>query len=230
MEHPLYQPNKGDNMSKEVDDPSQSGEGFFYTPKKVVLTGGPSAGKSTLLRTAIGKVKGIYRASEVATMLLSGGFPAPSEEHPWDEPWQRDLQVGIAGAQVPLEDIAIRRAIKEGKGTVLLDRGLLDGAAFLPGGVGELEEITGLDKDAMLGRYDVVLHLSSSAIHGAYDKASNPHRFEEADEALVREERTLEVWEDHPHRMILDDPDKQTRIEQGLRIISTLSYQENGGQ
>lgn len=228
MEHPLYQPNKGENMTKEVNDPSQHGEGFFYAPTMVALTGGPSAGKSTLLNKVTKQLDGVYQAPEIATILLSGGFPAPTEAHPWDEPWQRNFQETVASAQIPLERIAARRAMMEGKDSVVLDRGLLDGAAYLRGGVAELEEITGQDEETMLRRYDIVIHLSSSAVHGAYDKASNPHRFEEAEEAAKLEERTLTAWENHPVRIVLSDADKQTKVAKGLKIIQALGSRAKG--
>lgn len=188
----------------------------------LALTGGPSGGKSTLIRAVAEQVPEAYYAPEVATMLLSGGFPAPSLKHPWDESWQIDLQQGIAGTQLALENIARRRAIKEGKRLVIFDRGIIDGAAYLPNGIFDLESMTGLTEEEMLRRYNTVLHLASTAISGSYDKQSNPHRFEEAEEALKLEDMTLEAWQNHPSRIILKDADKQIKISKGLSYIKNL--------
>ena len=189
---------------------------------KIVLTGGPSGGKTTLQRAISEQIPEAYCAPEVATILLSGGFPAPTEQHPWEEAWQRSFQLAVATGQVALEHVTNRRAQHEGKRLTVYDRGLLDGAAYLPGGVRELEEITGQDEQAMLGNYDLVLHLTSSAVHSAYDKLSNPHRFEEAAAALELDQRIMTVWENHPNRIVLDQHDKADRVAQGLRIVRAL--------
>lgn len=189
---------------------------------KVALTGGPSGGKSTLQRAISEQIPEAYCAPETATMLLSGGFPVPTEQHPWEEAWQRDFQLAVAAGQIALENITRCRIRQEGKHLAVFDRGLLDGAAYLPGGIRELEEITGKSEQAMLDSYDLVLHLTSSAAHSTYDKHSNPHRFEEAATALELDCRVMEVWENHPSRVILNEPNKQERIAHGLQIVKTL--------
>jgi predicted ATPase len=189
---------------------------------KLILTGGPSGGKTTLQRAISEQIPEAYCAPEVATILLSGGFPAPTEQHPWEEKWQRSFQLAVAAGQVALESITNHRAQREGKRLTIYDRGLLDGAAYLPGGINELQEITGQDEQAMLSTYDTVLHLTTSAAHAAYDKHSNPHRFEEATAALELDQRVMTAWANHPNRIILNEHDKAERIANGLQIVRTL--------
>jgi predicted ATPase len=189
---------------------------------KIVLTGGPSGGKTTLQRAIFEQIPEAYCAPEVATVLLSGGFPAPTELHPWEEAWQRNFQLAVAAGQVALENITNQRAQQEGKLLAIYDRGLLDGASYLPGGIRELEEITGHDEHSMLSNYDSVLHLTTTAAHAAYDKQSNPHRFEESAAALELDQRIMTAWENHPNRIILDEPDKAERIAKGLLAVRTL--------
>lgn len=188
----------------------------------IVLTGGPSGGKSTLQRAIGEQLPEAYCAPEIATILLSGGFPAPNEKHPWEGAWQYNFQVAVAAGQFALENISYRRACHEGKHLIVFDRGLLDGASYLPGGVRELEEITGQSEQAMLSSYDFVLHLTTSAAHNAYDKHSNSHRFEEASAALELDRRIMDVWENHPNRIVLDERDKGERVSRGLQLIRTL--------
>lgn len=192
--------------------------------QKIVLTGGPSGGKSTLQRAIASRIPEAYCAPEVATLLLSGGYPAPNEAHPWTEAWQRTFQVSVAAVQQCIEQTSLNRAVREQKRLLVLDRGLLDGAAYLPKGVRELEKVTGESEQSMLRRYDLVLHLSSSAVYGAYDKQSNPYRLEEAAEAIRLENHTLAAWQNHPNRHIITG-NKDERIGQALGLIENLAKQ-----
>jgi predicted ATPase len=191
-------------------------------PHRIVLTGGPSGGKSTLQQAISEQIPEAYCAPEVATILLGGGFPAPSEQHPWDEAWQQDFQAAVAVGQKALEGISERRTSLEEKRLIIYDRGLLDGAAYLAGGISELEVITSQAESKMLRKYDTVLHLTTSAAHNAYDKQSNPYRFEEAAAALDLDRKIMTAWDNHPNRIVLDHQDKAERIEQGLHIVRSI--------
>jgi hypothetical protein len=161
-------------------------------------------------------------------MLLSGGFPAPPEG--FRREWQRSFQYAIAAGQIALEDVISSQAKRQKKKIVLFDRGILDGAAYILNdykghhqrNMRAFENIAKLSHDEMLGRYDTVLHLTSSAAHNRYDKTSNRHRFEEADEAVILEEKTLYAWEQHPNRIIIDDPEKADRVARGLTLIQGM--------
>lgn len=190
--------------------------------KKIVLTGGPSGGKSTLQQAIATQIEAAYCVPEFATILLSGGFPAPSDRHPWEDKWQRDFQVAVAIGQLALENISVRRAEKESKLLTVFDRGLLDGAAYLTEGVRELERITGQDEKTMLDSYDMVIHLTTTAAHNYYDKQSNPHRFEEAAEALALDQRLMKVWQNHPRHVVINNTQIQDRINEVLKIIKDL--------
>lgn len=179
---------------------------------RVVFTGGPSGGKSTALAHVPSMCSLYDTAPETATMLLSGGFPAPSETHPWTYAWQRSFQKAIAAGQVALEEVCALRAVDGGQYGILHDRGLPDGAAYLRGGMDELAELTNNEPAAMIGRYDLVIHLVSSAKQPrGYQKHTNQHRFEEASEAIRLDDKILEVWSDHPNRVIIDIEDRRER-------------------
>ncbi len=190
---------------------------------KIALTGGPAGGKSTLMRHINAGVTQAYTAPEVATILLGGGFPAPSEQHAWSYDWQRSFQTAVAASQLALEQISLQRAAAEQKRLIIYDRGLPDGASYLRGGMAELAELTNQAEEDMLARYDLVLHLPTTAAADQYQKDSNPHRFEQAEAALALDARLQEVWQDHPNRITLDIPDETERMTTALEIVRAMS-------
>jgi predicted ATPase len=180
--------------------------------EKIVLTGGPSGGKSTAIRHLETYHPEIATGPEVATMLLSGGFPAPTEEHPWSYRWQRGLQLAIGSTQLALEQILDERADCEYRPAIVYDRGLADGASYLRDGLDELGQLINLPAQDIVGRYGLVIHLVTSAKQSrGYKKDTNPNRFEEAEEAIRLDDRVQEVWASHPNRIVLDIEDTMAR-------------------
>jgi predicted ATPase len=176
------------------------------TLQKIVLTGGPCGGKSTAIRRLRDVGAQAMFVPEVATILFSGGYPAPDERNKWSYEWQRTFQSAVSMTQISIEDELGRRAKECGATALILDRGLLDGASYLQGGVRELESMTGMSEQEMLERYDAVLHLPTGALLEGeqYDTTSNPHRFEEAEEAIRLDGRIVKAWKNHPNRHTVD--------------------------
>ncbi len=189
--------------------------------KKIALTGGPAGGKSTALRHLEANFGDkLATTPEVATILLGGGFPTPTEEHPWTPQWQKSFQASIATIQIALEQITEQRAEQHNKRFIVCDRGLADGGAYLPGGLEELSEIVGQSTAQILGRYSLVIHLPTSATQTiGYQKHTNEHRMEQADEAIELETKTLAAWRDHPNRQIINIEDYTNRNQEITRII-----------
>ncbi len=104
---------------------------------KVVLTGGPCAGKTSCVR-AIRERFGeqIVTVPETATLVLGSGFPPPGHERipcPPDE-WIQAFQGTILSIQQEVEASFERLARNCGVRLLVCDRGVLDGAAYWPGG------------------------------------------------------------------------------------------------
>lgn len=209
--------------------PSSEDGGFFYTqnPKipQIVITGGPACGKTTGINRLKSKHEDITTISEASTQVLASGFPVPNSERPWTQTWQNALQLAIAGHQLGLELIAQEDAKKQKKRAILQDRGLLDGAAYLEGGLAELEGYTGTSTEEMLGRYHTVIFLGSLA---SYDKKNNPHRFEEEARALALSGKTLAAWQDHPR--LIELTGIAHRNEEIDEAISQILNNLDGGQ
>ena len=170
--------------------------------KKIVLTGGPCAGKSTVLAELVRRFGSrIVVVNEVATALFEAGFPPPN---PWTQEWQNALQAAIICGQYRFEAEAVAEAEKAGAEIVICDRGLLDGAAYLAGGVQEFCERFRLDEGSALAEYAAVVHLESLATLNPdlyLDLvATNPNRFEPLGMAQEREIGLRQAWAGHINR------------------------------
>jgi predicted ATPase len=177
--------------------------------KKVVLTGGPCSGKTTIHRALPEAFPGrVLVVPEVATLLLAGGFPVPGVHLPWSPEWQASLQSAVLPVQHALEDACVLQARHQGCDLVVCDRGVLDGAGYTPGGLSAFCRAHHLDPAAALRRYDAVLHLESLATADPeqYGKANNAVRFEPPAEARRVEEAIREAWADHPRRVLITGP------------------------
>src|SRR4051812_35381169 len=102
--------------------------------KRIVLTGGPCSGKTTVQRALSEEFHDeVVLVPEAATMLLDHGFPVPGKHLPWGQEWQATLQAAILPLQRALEDAYLLVAANRGSQLVVCDRGVLDGAAYTPG-------------------------------------------------------------------------------------------------
>lgn len=158
--------------------------------RKIVLTGGPASGKSTIIN--ILRNKGISVVPEVATLLLDNGFyPLPN---PWTPEWQIGLQEMITRAQVAIE-------MSRKEDLLVLDRGLYDGAAYLMKAGKRIDKAFKMIElwtdcsDTI--RYDKVIVLTTVAKdENLYNKlrATNPVRFESRKEALALQDLIEKAW------------------------------------
>ena len=93
---------------------------------------------------------------------------------------------------------------------VIFDRGLLDIPAYLPREAWlELLETLGFTEEYFAGRYDIVLHLVTTA-HGVEDvyevqKSNNPARLETAQQARELCDKVFDCWGLHPNVLKLEN-------------------------
>lgn len=160
-----------------------------HDTRRVVLTGGPGAGKTAVLElvraTACRHVRVL---PEAASIVFGGGFPRrdPSEE-------RRAAQRAIFHVQRELE--ALGEA--EGAAILLCDRGTLDGLAYWPGDPADLWAAVHSSLEAELQRYAAVIHLRTPTAGEGYNHG-NPIRTESAQAAALIDARIADVWSDHP--------------------------------
>lgn len=181
-----------------------------HPPKRIVLTGGPGAGKTAVLelmrKTLCEHVKAV---PEAAGVVFGGGFPRGDELEV-----RRAAQRAIYFIQRELETatLATNSAI------ALCDRGTIDGFAYWPG-PDDLWAALGTSHDAELARYDAVIHLRTPSLDGGYNR-QNPLRRESAAEAAAIDARIAEAWAGHPRRYEVGSmPDFLAKAARVVQIV-----------
>jgi predicted ATPase len=168
----------------------------FHTPRLIVLTGGPGAGKTAVLEVVQRELcEHVLVLPETASILFGGGFP----RHDTDS-GRRAAQRAIYRVQLELE----RMALEEQRAAVVLcDRGTVDGCAYWPGAPTSFWAEVGTTREAQLARYAAVIHLRTPPADGGYNH-QNPVRIETAEQAAEVDAKILEAWRGHPRRVVLE--------------------------
>lgn len=170
---------------------------------KICLTGGPCGGKSSSLSVLDQELSArgykVFIVSEAATELINGGIA----------PVGLSFQKKVLAAQLAKEKIFDEAAKEAGtdKVVILCDRGILDQLAYMT--KEELLEMAkeyGLTETDLSSRYDAVYHLVTAA-NGTdfYTKSNNKARYESAEEAIIKDNKTISAWTGHPHLRIIDN-------------------------
>lgn len=165
-----------------------------HPKRRVVLTGGPGAGKSAVLELIrLFFCEHVKTLPESASIIFGGRFPRDGRE-----PVQQAAQRAIFHVQRELE----ATGDAENAAVVLCDRGTVDCSAYWVG-AGDLFTSVGTTREAELARYQTVIHLRTPTSSRAYNH-DNPLRIESMEEAAAIDARIMAQWEGHPHRFIVE--------------------------
>lgn len=174
----------------------------------VVLTGGPCAGKTTLMEkfrnevAMIPNVK-VFFAKEAATFLKQSGINFVDAGS--DDTFQRLIveQQLIAehNARVTAEKFAAKH--KDYKVIIVCDRGIMDGEAYFDKKHEFLELLADfeLTKKTVYKRYDMILFLRSAAVGAPefYTTMDGTPRDETPEKAISLDSGVYNAWCDHPN-------------------------------
>lgn len=190
---------------------------------KIVLTGGPCAGKTTLASViARAYAHSVIVLPEAASLLFSGGFPR------WEEREARHAtQRAIFFVQRELENAY---EAKYPDRILVLDRSTVDGAVYWPDGPEAFYAAMGTSREAEFARYDRVIYLES-ADQEAYqlNLSKNPHRRESWEEARALDEANLHQWEKHPAlTMIRNQRAFGHKVSEVLSVVAGSSQGSSG--
>ena len=195
--------------------------------KKIVLTGGPCAGKTTALVKIMEHFSSIgykvFIIPELPTLFLQAGMDYLTDNKElFYEGEKATLEMQIA-----LEDKFLQMA-KSVKQPVLIvcDRGTMDISAYMnPVLWNQIISDAKMNNEMLHSRYDAVLHLVSAA-DGAeqfYTTATNNKRTEGIELARILDKKVIQAWSEHPHlRVINNHEDFETKLERVLQEISDV--------
>lgn len=197
--------------------------------KKIALTGGPCAGKTTAIQEIEKEFteKGylVLIVPEAATILINSGI-RPFGIFAIDT---IEFQKQVIKLQLALEGIADEVANQSNKPVIILcDRGLLDDKAYVTKKEWQqlLKEFKVKELDLM-NRYNLTLHLRTAALgkEEFYTLDNNSARTETIEEARQKDKKTLEGWLGHENLKIIgNETSFNEKINQVIReIYGTLA-------
>lgn len=193
---------------------------------KIVITGGPCAGKSTALgwieREFTAKGYAVLFVHESATELITGGVA------PWTCGSNLDFQKCIARLQMEKEKVFMQAAatMPVEKVLIVCDRGAIDNKTYMTQPeFDEVLESIGSTEIEQRDSYDAVFHLVTAA-KGAerfYTTANNEARTETVEQAAAMDDMLISAWTGHPHLRVIDNStDFEGKMQRLIREISTF--------
>ena len=200
--------------------------------KKIVLTGGPCAGKTTALVRIIEHFSSlgfkVFTIPEVPTLFTQAGMNYLTK----NQAFFYEGEKATLEIQLALEDKFLRMAEQCRKPSVIVcDRGAMDISAYMaPETWADITRAVGTTTPQLRERYDAVLHLVSAA-DGAeqyYTTANNAQRYEKRDEEGLRvarmlDKRVIHAWTGHPHlRVINNHDDFEAKMRRVIKEISQV--------
>ena len=175
---------------------------------KIVITGGPCAGKSDakvwVRRTFTQEGRVVLFIPETATELIAGGVA------PWTCGSRLEYHLFQHMLQVEKERVfeLAAQTMDVEEALIVCDRGALDCKAYLDQADFEkMLELLGETEEGLCARYDAVFHLVTAA-KGAvefYTVANNEARTETVAEAIALDDRLKSAWSRHPHLCVIDN-------------------------
>lgn len=197
--------------------------------RKIVLTGGPGSGKTTVIESIKKNFGAKYKVivvDETASYLINMGIrPFGENSIPLV-----DFQELVLRTQLSKEFV-VDKAINflpDENIIIIYDRGILDNCAYIS--KDEFKEIlerleTKYTVNEFLDRYDLIINLVSRK--DFYTTENNPARSEDLDEALSLGKKTLDAWLGHKNLKIVSPKDDiNDKIKEVLNYINEVLEEE----
>lgn len=195
--------------------------------KRIVLTGGPCAGKSSSLELIhnylVGKGYVVYTIQESATELINSGVK-PFGENAIDMVKFQEIILKYQLDKERLIDNIVQFLNKDKNVVILYDRGLIDNKAYINQEIfDKLLLKYNLSEMDVLDRYDLVIHLETAAKCNNYTIENNKARSEDKEKAVLMDDKTFDAWKFHKNLVKIkcfdDFEEKQDEI---IRICKNV--------
>ena len=183
--------------------------------KRIVLTGGPCAGKTTALSfiTEHFTMEGykVFTVPEVPTLVSKAGWNYLTS----NPQFYFEGEKAILRLQLELEETILRLAKTRIEPCLIVcDRAAMDISAYIsPEMWADITASCGTSTEALrsVRRYDAIFHLVTAAkgVQQFYTTANNPNRYERADETGLRmacelDQKVYDAWTGHPYRYVIE--------------------------
>jgi|GEM_PF-863821 len=222
---------KIDSIRKHATTTGQYQETFWQDKAKnnmkskqiirVVLTGGPLAGKSSTLAYL---KKHFGRQIEIMPEIPTN-FKKSILKHDafYSDFFKKDLNKFFYAVQEQLEELHYKMAQKNKCRLVVFDRGLLDGAAYFPGSLKDFLLMNKTAQAEIYKRYDAVIWLETLLTTDRKKSlAIRPLIKNEIGSALKVSENNLKNWRNHPDFYQIKGGIIGEKKQEVLRIINLL--------
>ena len=197
------------------------------TITKIVLTGGPCAGKTTAMARIVEHFSGmgylVLTVPEAATMFTQSGINFLTD----DKVFFMECEKQLLEFQIELEErFSAIAAASHCPVLMICDRGTMDVSAYMENSVWQ-QLVDGMKTSVVEmrdARYDAVIHMTTAA-KGAekyYTLANNTARSESPEQAMEIDDRLMRAWTGHPHLRVVDN---STGFEEKIkRVLSEISH------
>lgn len=199
----------------------------------IVLTGGPSAGKSQSLSKVFKFLTekrnwNVFIVPETATELLANGI------RPCEQLSLVEFQNFVLDKQLAKDQLygQLSNYFDTNKTVIIYDRGIMDQLAYCT--KSELENMLkrhNLTIADVMNKYDCVIHMVTAADgaeefyewNGSGKECKNAVRSESPEEARIADKKTLNAWVGHPHLRVVDNStDFSTKVNKVIQEICSV--------
>ena len=202
--------------------------------KRIVLTGGPGSGKTTVLNSIVNMYTSlgvkVVVVSETATEIINSGIKPFGD----DKIEMLDFQKLVLSLQLSkgkIYDEAIRMYQKVHPNEdilIIYDRGSIDNKAYITDEEFDavMQSVCDDDYSTILNKYDLIIDLVGSKKF--YTLENNKARSESADVALTLGEKTLKSWVGHPKVKIVGPKENMNdKVSEVVSYINELLSKKN---
>ncbi|KGL47696.1 ATP/GTP-binding protein [Porphyromonas cangingivalis] len=195
---------------------------------RICLTGGPCAGKTTVLVKIIERFTDrgflVYTLPEVPTLFMNASANFLTE----DKTYFYNIEKSILKFQIQMENTFYELARTVDKPVIIIaDRGTMDISAYMDRNMWQamLDELSLPEVTLRDARYDAVIHMVTAA-NGAeefYTTENNAARHEGLELAREIDSRILNAWTGHQNLRVVDNnTDFDAKIGQCLATIASI--------